>query len=384
MPKILILVIPILVMLVLGCSGHDNVGGKTTTTTNGLAIRFPDGSVPGKLSARIAKETWDYGTDSILVIDLQSDDQGVFEISTGDWAVLQIMNTAGDSGVWLQDFNIAKDSVLQVNFEPLITVRETLGVSVAGLPVFLRGGIQSTLANEEGIFELSQVPTGAWQTVSRDSQDVIRGVLYASGEDTEFARALGDYVPNQKPAALLVDDFSDGDLDAFPGGEVPGAFWDLFESGAVLVQPADLSEEELLQSFTDSGTIQIEYEEFLSGSWVALSLSWPGRMDVRQLDSVCINMASNGNMKVEFVSPKIQQDTQAPGFYQELSAVMQMNSYCLYPAQWTAANTNPDSLLVWDDFAQSVSAFQILGRSGSTRFEVDQIEFYGPVFLRDE
>lgn len=366
-----------------GCSNNDSIGGKTTTTTNGLAVRNPGGGIPGQIQARMAMKTWDYGTESIEVLDLHSDAQAVLDIPAGEWAVVQLMNDAGDSGVWLEDFTLEKDSVLEVEFQPLLSVRESLDIAAAGKPFYLRGGIQSSVVNDQGVFELTQIPAGKWEMVTRDSVDVIRGVLYAIDDSAEFARALDDYVAEQQPAALLVDDFSDGNLDAFPGGEVPGAFWDLFESGAVLIQPADLSEEELLQSFTDSGTIQVQYEEFETGSWVALSLFWPGRMDVRQLDSLCVDMTADGNMKIEFVSPKLEDNTQAPGFYQNLSGPLSMDTYCFYPAQWDAASTNPDSLLVWDEFAQSVSALQILGRHGSTEFEIRQIEFFGQIFLRD-
>jgi hypothetical protein len=83
-----------------------------------------------------------------------------------------------------------------------------------------------------------------------------------------------------------------------------------------------------IQDSAGNPSVGIEYEEYSSSSWVALGLYFTPTQDIRMVDSVCVQLAGDGGIKVEWVQGKGSL-SRAPGMFTIVAAQNEWSTHCI-------------------------------------------------------
>jgi hypothetical protein len=367
-------------MSILSCGSSEKVSGKTTTTTNGLAIVDSSGNQLAGLRIFAAKETWSREGGIPDPEMLLADESGNFFLEAGTY-FLQISRNDGDSGVWISDFIYSGDTTLMIELEKLYALSLNLEELNPEL-VVVDGALLSAAPSATGQVILRGLPAGEWELLTVNSNTADLRVIAAINEGASEVRFK--VADDEGLNGIKFEDFEDANLQT---GETFGLAgnWYFFEQQATLIQPADLSQESLLlslvlDSLTDSQVLEVEAGTIGSGGWVALSLSFENAADIRRVDSLCLSLRSESNLKIEWVRPKGTLD-KAPGFFMTYEPEgSDWADVCIHKDEFGADRGNPEDFKDWEEFAKAVSAMQILSTASNSNFAVDNIRVVGSVF----
>lgn len=351
-----------------GCESEPLAGGGATETGNGLTCRVVMDSGKAAALAKVVlvrTDTWlaDVQRDgSPRTFEAQADSAGLVRLDPlppGRWAIQA--DRAGSQG-WRQLAGGVVPDTLKLRRRTLVQGR------VVGDPVervWMIGTAWSTPVGDGGRYVLEKA-SGPYSLVGASSAPVV--ALGAGTSDAGDSRTL-DLLARRK--AIVLEDFLDGDrnttLHAYTG---IGNWYLTKDAGSRVFSASDSAGPDF------AGALSMRYKPKDSTSYVAAGISFVDgsgyhRLDLSALDSFCFEARGDGNATVYFqeihVSDKVERSVHAS--LGSLDTIWRRR--CLEPsdfgADWTGLRANATDI----SFAPR----------GGGRFELRQIEFWGPTLL---
>ena len=388
--------------LLLGCS-TDRVAGKTTTTTNGLAVVLTDGTPVARFHIRYSDQPLTAQGLALSHADLNGMAGRVDSLTHATWTLAQAEDSSGEYVAIVQDLKVG-DSLRTITLQPAVHLQghldgyalsDSAGVATLGVAY----SFLTAVADSTGSLSFSgALPAGQYQILGMlpdsGSQDSVQawGSLAVSADSLAYvARGAGvllqaDTVkpstlqPKTKPTIRWIDDFNDGDITPLHGVFYNSPSWHTYSRDWTFKIPASTSTTDLKatmvhDSIRNSGIYQATGVCNSAQSWLSLSTWLNGRdsVDVSATDSICVSYWADNGIKLEFFRNVILPDSIHPRFYQTLPGRSHWTDTCLAIASFSVDTLNPVGMQTWKDFAKGLHSFQILAHAHDTLMRLDDI-----------
>jgi len=362
-----------------GC-GTD-YAGKTTTTTNGLAVLNRQGQPVANARIILVHQWSDH--DSYLADTVHTDSLGILAFPPQfiqSLAFVLVDDPERGLGSLIRNSvlqQIPEQQMTQIWLDTLLPMEIRLS-GHSDIPFYLDSSLYSGVLDSQGFALLPAIPMGyhdLW--IIEDQNEFIKGRL-AVHEDSIIWNSwnLGDLaVEAQTPVQeiLWIENFEDGDVWPIPATNEDQGRWRLFIRAGQWVEPDSAQHFEnalIWNRQRNSRQLSLRYIADSNISWAVAQIS-PVYWDISSADSLCFWYRTDGRVKIEWLRQYISEPDW--GAYQWIPANSSGADICLDLNRNTYNSAVPDSLKSWDKYSTWVVQFQFLLNHQGSYLELDDI-----------
>jgi len=366
------------------CGGGESLAGKTTTTTNGgdLVALGPDGRpLPGCVA--LAARSWNPATGTPGVVDtLHGDSTGVVRLGEGNYAFVEIRDSAGNLGARIAGLRLSDRNPRHVGLDTLrlLQGRWADRAGIAKGRLFLDSSFQTaSLLVEDGSFTFEKVPSGDYRlALDADAKPVRPMGTVRLGSGAVRYTGSGNVVltGDTTRSPLWIDDFESGSVWPSLKTSLPGVSpWYMWWTETDMTLPFSADPDSVLTAIGSDSTRpgRTFHARFTTTGTNALIAAGITNMelDLRGRSQVCLAYRTDSPLRIEF-----QRDSVSgirPTLMSSLPPAPQWRDTCASISDFLPTSDTPDSLKTWSGFGKRVLVIQFVASTGATHLDLDDI-----------
>lgn len=369
---------------ILASCDHENLAGKTTTTSNGggLVATAPDGR-PLAGCVALAARSWNPSEGVPGIVDtLPGDSSGTIRFGGRSYAFVEIRGAGNVLGA-----RILRPSGLDDGNVPVVrldTVRRVEGRwadrSGAGrCRIVLDSSFQSAYLRDDGGFVLESVPVGEFALSLDEDDRELRpmGRLRLDPGDLLYLGSGNVLVSGDTTdSPLLVDDFESGRIwpmlkPSHPGVSPWYMWWqDASVSLPASNDPASIPTAIVYDPVRGGKVFQSRFSTNGPNALIAVGIT-DMEIDLRARSRVCFAYRVDAPLRVEFQRDSVSGGR--PMLGATLPAAPSWRDTCVPVSGFLPGSDTPDSLKTWDSFARRVLVIEFGTSAGATSLGLDDV-----------